>query len=156
MQTILMPIDFSDATGPAVEFVAGAAPAMDAEVCVLYVSDSDMEDPEQGRSVLQPKLDDVADQLKAKGCEAKSLLVFGPPAESIMKQIDASDPSVVVMGSHGHTALYNLVVGSVTHRILRSGKCPLLIVPSPRKEWRRDPDTIDAGNYDDYYGFPGM
>jgi nucleotide-binding universal stress UspA family protein len=37
------------------------------------------------------------------------------------------------MGSHGHTALYDLLVGSTTHQVLRKAKCPVVIVPSPTK-----------------------
>lgn len=155
MQTILMPIDFSDATDPAVEFVAGIAPAMGAAICVLHVSEADLDDPEQGRSAMQPKLDAVADQLKAKRCEVITKLVFGSPIKSILDQVDVLGPSVVVMGSHGHSALHDLLMGSVTHRVLRSGKCPLLIVPSPRPELDV-PQGIDTSDLADLYGFPEM
>jgi hypothetical protein len=36
----------------------------------------------------------------------------------------------VVVGSHGHGALYHLVVGGVAEVLLRRSPCPLLIVPS--------------------------
>ena len=156
MQTILMPIDFSDTTDRAVDFVAELAPKMESEVCVLYVSEADLDDPIQGRDVLAPKVDEIVERLKKRGCKATSHLVFGPPALSILDQIDVLGPSVVVMGSHGHTALHDLVMGSVTHSVLRSGKCPLLIVPSPRPEWEPNPADIEAGAMDDFYGFPGL
>jgi len=35
-----------------------------------------------------------------------------------------------VLGSHGHTAFYDLLVGSTTHGILLRAKCPVLIVPA--------------------------
>jgi len=37
-----------------------------------------------------------------------------------------------VMGSHGHGAVYNLLVGSVTAGVLKSAKCPVLVVPSKK------------------------
>lgn len=156
MNTILMPIDFSDATDRAVDFVTDLATQVDAEVRVLHASEADLDDPAQGREVLAPRVDEVVDRLKKNGCKATSQLMFGPPAASILDQIDALNPSVVVMGSHGHTALYDLLMGSVTHSVLRSGKCPLLIVPSPRPEWKPSPEDIAAGAMDDFYGFPGM
>lgn len=156
MNTILMPIDFSDATDPAVDFVADLATQVDAEARVLHVSEADMDDPEQGREVLVPRVDEIVDRLKKTGCKATSHLMFGPPAASILDQIDVLKPSVVVMGSHGHTALHDLMMGSVTHSVLRSGKCPLLIVPSPRPEWGPSPEDIAADATDDFYGFPGM
>jgi nucleotide-binding universal stress UspA family protein len=38
-----------------------------------------------------------------------------------------------VMGSHGHTAFYDLLVGSTTHAVLKRAKCPVVIVP-PRAQ----------------------
>ena len=156
MNTILMPIDFSEATGPAVDFVAGLASQVDVEVRVLHVSGAELDDPIQGREVLMPRVDEIVDRLKKSGCKATAHLVFGPPAASILDQIDVRTPSLVVMGSHGHSALHDLMMGSVTHSVLRSGKCPLLIVPSPRPEWGPSPEDAAAGATDDFYGFPGM
>jgi nucleotide-binding universal stress UspA family protein len=156
MNTILMPIDFSDTTDRAVEFVAELAPKMESQVDVLYVSESDLADPQQGREVLSPRVDEVVDRLKKRGCKATPHLVFGPPALSILDQIDVLEPHIVVMGSHGHTALHDLLMGSVTHSVLRSGKCPVLIVPSPRPESEVPPQGIDTSDLADLYGFPGM
>ena len=38
------------------------------------------------------------------------------------------------MGSHGHGAIYELLVGSVTEGVLRKARCPVLVVPSERDE----------------------
>ena len=156
MQTILLPIDFSDATDRAVEFVAPFAAQLNAELSVLHVSGADLDDPKQGRVLLQPKVDAVVKQLEAKDCQASAELLFGPPAASILEYIDTHDPTLVVMGSHGHTALYDLILGSVIHSVLRSGKCPVLIVPPPPPAWGPSRESIDAAAMDDFYGFPGM
>ncbi len=156
MQTILMPIDFSDATDRTVDFVAPFAEQLDAGLSVLHVSEAGLDDPKQDRAVLQPRVDAVVKKLEAKGCRASAHLVFGPPAASILEYIDAHSPTLVVMGSHGHTALYDLVMGSVAHRVLRSGKCPVLIVPPPPAAWGPSRESLDAGAMSDFYGFPGM
>ena len=156
MQNILMPIDFSDATEPAVDYVAELARQLGAEVDVLHVSEADQDDPKMGKAVVMPQVEAVVSQFEAKGCQAYPVLVFGPPAASILDQIDTRDPTMVVMGSHGHSAFYDLVMGSVTHSVLRSGKCPLLIVPSPRPAWGPTAEDLNAGATDDFYGFPGM
>jgi nucleotide-binding universal stress UspA family protein len=155
MLTILIPVDFSEATEPAVEFVADVASKMDAQVDVLHVC-ADRDDPDHGWTAAKLKLDDIIVQLKKLGCVAFPLIVSGSPAESILQQIDEREPYMVVMGSHGHTAMHDLVIGSATHRVLRSGKCPLLIVPSPRPEsWKPDPSTLDADAWSEYGYYPG-
>jgi nucleotide-binding universal stress UspA family protein len=37
------------------------------------------------------------------------------------------------MGSHGHTAFYDLLVGSTTHGVLMRANCPVVIVPPEKK-----------------------
>jgi len=41
-----------------------------------------------------------------------------------------------VMGSHGHTALYDLLLGSTTHGVLFRAPCPVVIVPPKRPRAR--------------------
>lgn len=156
MNTILLPIDFSAATDRAVDFVANFAAQLETEVCVLHVSEAGLNDPKQGKTVLAPKLDTVVKQLETKGCKASAHLTDGSPVPAILEKIDELCPTLVVMGSHGHTAMYNLIMGSVTYSVLRSGKCPVLIVPPPPKERGPSQEMTAAGLMDDFYGFPGM
>jgi nucleotide-binding universal stress UspA family protein len=37
---------------------------------------------------------------------------------------------LIVIGSHGHGALYHLFAGDVASGILKDAKCPVLVVPS--------------------------
>lgn len=52
----------------------------------------------------------------------------GKPGEMIAKMADEGAFDLVVMGSHGHGALLNLVVGSVATEVLASCKVPVLII----------------------------
>ena len=36
----------------------------------------------------------------------------------------------IVMGSHGHTAFYDLVAGSTAHGVLKRATCPVVVVPA--------------------------
>ena len=40
----------------------------------------------------------------------------------------------IVMGSHGHTPLYDLLVGTTTHGVLKNARCPVVIVPARPKK----------------------
>jgi len=53
---------------------------------------------------------------------------IGKPGELIAKTADEGKFDLVVMGSHGHGALMNLVVGSVATEVLASCKNPVLII----------------------------
>ena len=56
----------------------------------------------------------------------------GAVAEEILKQADAINADLIVMGTHGHGAIYNLLVGSATKGVLKRATRPVLLVPSPR------------------------
>ena len=53
----------------------------------------------------------------------------GVVAEEILNQADALDADLIVMGTHGHGAMYNLLVGSTTKGVLKHSTCPVLLVP---------------------------
>jgi nucleotide-binding universal stress UspA family protein len=56
----------------------------------------------------------------------------GAVAEEILNQADALNADMIVMGTHGHSAMYNLLVGSATKGVLKHSTRPVLLVPSSR------------------------
>ncbi|MBT9476294.1 universal stress protein [Polaromonas sp.] len=70
----------------------------------------------------------VSKFLTRHGIIAKSVLKVGPAGETIAKMADAGKFDLLVMGSHGHGALGNLVMGSVATQVLAHSKVPLLLV----------------------------
>ena len=56
----------------------------------------------------------------------------GTVAEEILNQADVLDADLIVMGTHGHGAMYNLLVGSATKGVLKHSKRPVLLVPAHR------------------------
>ncbi|MBV8619541.1 MAG: universal stress protein [Curvibacter sp.] len=52
----------------------------------------------------------------------------GRPGEAIAKFADAGRFDLLVMGSHGHGALGNLVMGSVATQVLAQCRVPVLLV----------------------------
>jgi nucleotide-binding universal stress UspA family protein len=55
-------------------------------------------------------------------------LKIGPAAPAIAAQASRGGHDIVVLGSHGHGALVNLVLGSVATQVLARCKTPALIV----------------------------
>ena len=59
---------------------------------------------------------------------------FGLPADEIISSARELGAGLVVMGSHGHGALYHLFTGSVVTGVLRRIECPALVVPLRQKK----------------------
>lgn len=66
--------------------------------------------------------------LQRHGIEPKMLHKVGSAGELIAKTANAGKFDLVIMGSHGHGALGNLVLGSVATKVLAQCKSPVLIV----------------------------
>jgi nucleotide-binding universal stress UspA family protein len=56
----------------------------------------------------------------------------GAVAEEILNQADVLNADLIVMGTHGHSAMYNLLVGSAAKGVLKRSRRPVLLVPGPR------------------------
>ena len=54
--------------------------------------------------------------------------LVGPIGETIAAEADRLECDYVVMGTHGRTALGNMVIGSVASRVLHLTKVPVLLV----------------------------
>lgn len=67
-------------------------------------------------------------ELKKAGLAYEAHWMAGDTAEAIAEFVDRHDIELVVMGSHGHTALKNLALGSVTTKVIATLDVPVLIV----------------------------
>jgi len=79
---------------------------------------------EEAEKVLAP----VTKFLLRHGIDAKSSWKAGHVGETIAKFADTGKFDLLVMGSHGHGTLVNLVVGSVATEVLAHCKVPVLLV----------------------------
>ena len=55
-------------------------------------------------------------------------VVRGDPDDAIVEYAREHGADLIVMGSHGHTGLRHLLMGSVAEHVLRHAPCPVLIV----------------------------
>ena len=60
--------------------------------------------------------------------DAASSWKTGPAGENIAKFADSGKFDLLIMGSHGHSALGNLVMGSVATQVLAHCKVPVMLV----------------------------
>lgn len=78
----------------------------------------------------QDKLDALLAEHKGSDVPISAVLRVGPPAEEVVAEADACDAAMVVIGSRGQGAVAKMLLGSVTERVLRSARCPVLVVPA--------------------------
>ena len=85
---------------------------------------------------LQAELERLASELEQDGFNASLYInadVGARPANEIIKQAHEVGADLIVVGSHGHTIIGGLLLGSVAYRLLHVAPCPVLVVPPERK-----------------------
>jgi nucleotide-binding universal stress UspA family protein len=144
MKTILAPIDFSNISDAVVDQAATLARAVEGRVILLAVIQPPVVMSEYAAMMdiaeitaagekhavrqlerLRERLTDVA---------SDTVQAVGSPIAHILDQAAKLKADYIVMGSHGHTAFYDLLVGSTTHGVLMRAKCPVVIVPAVKEK----------------------
>jgi nucleotide-binding universal stress UspA family protein len=147
MKTILVPVDFSDVTTKVVETARKFVAAFEGRLVMLNVAEPEPDfvgfeaGPPTVRvatardfKVERQRLDDIKTKLVAGGCDVTALHIQGPIVEKILHEAGEQQADLIVMGSHGHGAFYDLLVGSVTQGVIKSAACPVVVVPAASKD----------------------
>ncbi|MBI0584126.1 MAG: universal stress protein [Methanomassiliicoccus sp.] len=133
---ILLAIDGSEGSYKAASFAADLAARLGAKVTLLYVaSDKDTDGfiakPTYvtGENVLiAHRFDRAKKYLEEVGASYDTLLELGDPADMIVTIGDKGYDAIVV-GSRGLSGLRELVLGSVSQKVVQTSRIPVLVVP---------------------------
>jgi len=151
---ILLPVDGSDYSRNAVDFVASRSTLIGTEPDV-QVMNVQLAVPVRaarvvGKAALSEYYAEESDKalkpalrrLAKAGLQAKPRAVVGSPGEEIAAAATAGKVDLIVMGSHGRSALRGLLVGSVTNDVLARSRAPMLVL---RGRSAPSADTLKIG-----------
>ncbi|MCA0244632.1 MAG: universal stress protein [Proteobacteria bacterium] len=96
---------------------ARAASVLDKQVLKDYYES-------EGEKVFKP----IRQFFEKQGIQANYVAKVGPAAETIAATADKGKFDLLMMGSHGHGTLTNLVMGSVATKVLANCSTPVLLV----------------------------
>ena len=143
---ILACVDLSESTDQVVMKAEEIAGAISAKLWLLHTAEPDPDfigyevGPQSVRDSLSKKfreqhrqLQEIADRVRKGGIDATALLVQGATVETILAKSSGLNASMIVVGSHGKGAMYQLLVGSVSEGLLQNAECPVLIVPTHKR-----------------------
>jgi nucleotide-binding universal stress UspA family protein len=142
MKTILAPIDFSPASQHVVRAASQLACAMEARLVLLHVlqpvsrfrhdsalAESGAEFAALVESDTSRRLEQLQRELLSQGVAAHAIHRRGNAGRCIVQQANRLAADYIVIGSHGHSAVYDLIVGSTTSRVLKDVSCRVVVVP---------------------------
>jgi len=92
---------------------------------------------DRARDQLVSYLEACAAPLRTAGLEVTVDVRFGDAVEEILAAAKETDPEVIMMATHGASALSQVIFGSVAGRVVGSGVKPVLLVrPKELKDKR--------------------
>lgn len=140
---LLVAVDLSEPTELIVKKAEELAQEMSAEIWILHSAEPAPDvlefraDPLAARQSLAEKfhrehrqIQEIAKRLRDEGLNATALLVHGPTVEMILKEASELEVDMIIVGSHGRSAVFQLLLGGVSEGILRKSRCPVLVVPT--------------------------
>jgi nucleotide-binding universal stress UspA family protein len=95
----------------------------------------------------QRLVDEVVGELEKAGVEAEGVVrpsTGGSPAGAILERARELGAGMIVVGSHGHSALGGLLLGSVAHKLTQLSTCPVLVVRDEASLQERHHDVLRA------------
>jgi nucleotide-binding universal stress UspA family protein len=143
---VLCAVDFSDRSIEACRYAAGLCSRLDARMSILHVFEvpSYASVPDGSTTVLAASIDEsvrrVSEQLRAEldtlaqklepARTVKTILRDGIAEQVIVDVAEELFADLIVLGTYGRSGLSRWLVGSVTERVVRAAKCPVLVVPA--------------------------
>lgn len=149
IQRILHPTDFSDRSLAALPLALDLTRLYDAELHCLHVVDVSGEfiledsymlplaadyrpDYDQLRKAAESRLDEfVARHMSEVRDSVKQAVAIGKAFAEIIHYARERDIDLIVLGTHGRSALGSMLLGSVAEKVVRKAPCAVLTVRHP-------------------------
>jgi nucleotide-binding universal stress UspA family protein len=149
IKKILYPTDFSEASQAALPMLRDLAKRYEAEVHVLHVVDLHSEflmdggymvpllisypvEQKQLAEIAQKRLNEfVQDHLPDLQDSVKKVVALGGPFAEIVQYAQEQAIDLIVMSTHGHSAIGSVLVGSVAEKVVHKAPCAVLTVRHP-------------------------
>ena len=154
IKRILCPTDFSELSRQALHYAVSFCGSYQAELHVLHVVDEGCQywmavgpegvpvgpAPEELLKSAQSQMEEFRRlELAEAGVPARTEVVFGRPFVEICNYAARHSIDLVVIATHGRSALTSALLGSVTNRVVHRAPCPVLTV---REKQDRGPASV--------------
>lgn len=139
---ILYPTDFSDVSQKALNYLRELRDSGAEEVVVLHVMDERTDDmlkhvagdelleriENSKKEQIEEAINEVAEKLRSWGYRVKTFIRKGVPFREILKEEETEQVSLIVIGSHGMSNVEEMLIGSVSEKVIRKSKNPVFVV----------------------------
>lgn len=138
---ILYPTDFSNVSKKALASILRLKTKEAQEVVIIHVIDSRnldamaqyvpadlMRTREALEKIAREEAQSIADELEKKGFTVKIRIEEGIPSRNILEAEQEEGVSSIVIGSHGVSNIKEIFLGSVSEKVIRKAKGPVIVI----------------------------
>jgi nucleotide-binding universal stress UspA family protein len=129
---ILVTTDFSEGTTDALDYAFSIAQENESDITLLHVA-PDVDVAGSAQKLLETFIPDEA----WDWCRIQTRVEAGHPYRAIERILAKEKPDLLVMNIHGKGMLDRALLGSTAERVVRSAKCPVLLIPPMKKTARK-------------------
>ncbi len=146
-RVVVVPTDFSDDAAAAVDvflrlFEASALPDVElvfADSIPPYFEAMTHErlaryhQPDERGEEIEERMAPLVDALTARGFRVATRVLDGQPVEAISAHAAARKADLIVMCTHGRSAIVNALLGRTAQRVVQKAPCPVLTICPERR-----------------------
>lgn len=142
IENILVAVDFNDTIGDLLSYAEGLAEKFGAKIWIVHVAEPDPDfvgyepGPQYIRDIKADELQDEHKNLQmlceafvSKDIESEALLIQGSTVETVLEEAQKLRSDLLIVGTHKHSFLHNLLQESVSLELLKKANIPMLAVP---------------------------
>jgi nucleotide-binding universal stress UspA family protein len=151
LEKLLLAVDQSEHSRKAIPAAIELARAGGGTVHVLHVRELYYPVPPTVRGdspeEAQQLVDGIVEELQGAGLTADGAVrpsTGGSPAGAILEYAREVGAGLIIVGSHGHSVLGGLLIGSVAHKLTQLSACPVLVVRDAQSLEERHHDVLRA------------
>jgi nucleotide-binding universal stress UspA family protein len=149
LHRILIPTDFSKFSQVALSYASAFAEKFLAELHLLHVvqdlavfipdmitvAPPPVPTVDQMTKAVQEAFDRIIKDNRLERFKIHREVCEGTPFYEIVRYAKEQNIDLIIMGTHGHTGLTHMLLGSVTEKVVRKAPCPVLTVRHPEHEF---------------------
>ena len=146
IKKVLVPIDFSDYSKSALKYAVNFAKSFGADMTLIYVVEPIIYPPDfsMGQIAIptistewddraREELEKLAKSEIPAEVKVKTIIKTGKPFVEIIETAAEEDIDIIIIATHGHSAVEHILFGSTAEKVVRKAPCPVLTLREPIK-----------------------
>ncbi len=141
-KNIMVAVDFNDSIGELMVYAESLAQKFQSKIWVLHVAEPEPDfvgyepGPQYIRDIKAEEyreehrnLQEICKNFIGDEVESEALLIQGSTVETVLQEAQKLNIDLLIVGTHKHSFLHNLIDESVSMELLKKADIPMLTIP---------------------------